>query len=336
MHLTLVVLAAGTASRYGSLKQLEPIGPSGETLMDYSVLDAIRAGFSKIVYVIRPEIEQQIRAHVEPIFRGSAKLIFVRQTLHDVPSYFTVPTTRTNPWGTAHAIFVTEPQVDSPFAVCNADDFYGASAYSLLANHLSDSGTAVTKGRGKEEKGKGRGELRDQQTGKPVNRVTEAFALVGYRLGDTLSPHGGVSRAICRCDPYGYLEQLEEVKQIQSNNGQLAGVTERGHDVGLDGSETVSMNLWGFTPDLFPYLRQQFDEFLVVSGSSCDEEFLIPTAINQQVAQGRARLRVRQSSEPWMGMTFAQDKIQVQQKLFELVSRGVYPADLKLGLHDLR
>jgi len=331
MSLTLVVLAAGMASRYGSLKQLEPIGPSGEALMDYAVFDAIRSGYRKVVYVIRPEIEQEIRSHVETIFAGAAQLLFVHQTLQDVPSSFTVPAIRSKPWGTAHAILVTEPHVSAPFAVCNADDFYGASAYSLLANHFSDFGSTGSEGTGDGERG-----TETRNTGIPGHRGTGTCALLGYRLRDTLSPHGGVSRAICKCDSYGYLEQLEEVKQIQSNNGQLAGVTERGHHVGLDGNETVSMNLWGFTPDLFPYLRQQFDEFLVVSGSSCDEEFLIPTAVNQQLAQGRARLRVLQSSEPWMGMTFTQDKTPVQQKLFELVSRGVYPADLKLGLHDLR
>ena len=336
MDLTLVVLAAGMASRYGSLKQLESIGPSGEAMMDYAVFDAIRAGYCKIVYVIRPEIEVEIRAHVEPMFAGAVQLVFVHQTLQEVSSSFTVPATRTKPWGTAHAILVTEPQVDSPFAVCNADDFYGASAHAMLANHLSDLGTAETKGKGKREKGKGKGELRGQEAGKPGSRGTETSVLIGYRLSDTLSPHGGVSRAICECDSDGYLKQLDEVKQIKRDSGQLVGVREGGNRMGLAGSETVSMNLWGFTSGLFPPLRQQFDEFLLVSGSSCDEEFLIPTAISQQVAQGRAKLRVLQSSEPWMGMTFTQDKTQVQHKLLELVSRGVYPADLKLGLHNQR
>ena len=170
----------------------------------------------------------------------------------------------------------------------------------------------------------------------PVNRVTETFALVGYRLRDTLSPYGGVSRAICKCDSDGYLERLEEVKEIQSNKGELVGLADRNHHIELDGNEAVSMNLWGFTPNLFLHLRRQFDEFLSVSGSSRDEEFLIPTAINQQVAQGRTKLRVLQSSERWMGLTFAQDKTNVRQKLLELVGRGVYSEDLKLELNNQR
>ncbi|UCD25420.1 MAG: hypothetical protein JSW51_05760, partial [Gemmatimonadota bacterium] len=288
---------------------------------------AIRSGFSTIIYVVRREIERQLRAHVEPIFGDAASLRFVHQSLDNVPPSFSVPAGRTKPWGTAHAILAAEPHVDSPFGVCNADDFYGAKAYGMLARHLSISGSS-TQEEPRTPVSSGRG-------GKDTrNRATDDYALVGYPLENTLSPHGGVSRAVCRCDPTGYLERLEEVTQIEKVDGQLTGIDSRGERVVLQGGETVSMNLWGFAPDLFDRLRRQFLEFLSSYGSSPAEEFLIPTAIGRQLAKGWARLRVLQSSDRWMGMTYSEDSPQFQQKLLELVHRGVYPEDLKLGFPD--
>lgn len=306
--------------------------------MDYAVFDAIQAGFSKVVFVIRERIERQIREHVEPRFADAICTAFAYQSLEDMPAGHTPPPTRQKPWGTAHAILAAEPEIVGPFVVCNADDYYGSSSYLMLAEHLAAAGL---QGQRYEPHMPQRANAIDeavsetpQRPGIVPPRPEEApHALVGYRLRDTLSESGGVTRAICAADPAGYLQQLVEVERIQEREGVLAGVVESGQRVSLDGGELVSMNLWGFTDQLLQILRGQFEEFLKAHGDSTDKEFLIPTALSQQIARKQARIRVLQAEEQWFGLTFGDDRPRVIQRLHELVRQGRYPRRLAAALH---
>jgi len=307
LTLTLVVLAAGMSSRYGGLKQLAPVGPNGEALLDYTAYDAVRSGCTKLVFVIRREIEAELRDHVSQLVGNAVSVAFAYQAIEN--------TKRRKPWGTAHAVLAAESHVFAPFIVCNADDFYGPSAYALLARHLERSGQPRSDA---ETDSRSDREAWQQQT---------PYALVGYRLKDTLSPFGGVSRAVCERDSDGYLTRLVEVKGIQEVNSRLTGVTDAGDEVQLHGAETVSMNIWGLTPGVFRALRRQFESF-VASVPDADAEFLLSTAVNDQVARGETRLRVMQGRDEWFGMTFTDDRPMVIQRIRELVDRGTYPDDL--------
>jgi hypothetical protein len=305
LTLTLVVLAAGMSSRYGGLKQLAPVGPSGESLMDYAVYDAVRSGCTKLVFVIRREIEAELREHVNALVGDSVSVAFTYQAIESAE--------RRKPWGTAHAVLAAESHVSAPFIVCNADDFYGPSAYEVLASHL---------GRHRQPGNDG-----GWKSGREGGQEQMPYGLVGYRLRDTLSPFGGVSRAVCECDGDGYLTRLVEVKRIEEVDSQLTGVTDAGEDVQLDGGETVSMNIWGFTPGVFQALRRQFESFVATSPDA-DAEFLLSTAVNEQVARGETRLRVMQARDQWFGMTFTNDRPLVMERIRRLVDRGTYPRDL--------
>jgi hypothetical protein len=302
MGLTLVVLAAGTSTRFGALKQLEPVGPSGEALMDYGIYDAIRAGCSKIVIVVRREIEHLVQEHVEPRFAHGVDLAFPNQSLQDIPVDLSLLGTRSKPWGTAHAILSARHEIEHQFIVCNADDFYGAESYRMLAEHLAQCG--------------------DRNSEVALND----YALVGHRLRDTLSSFGGVTRAVCKQGAAGFLEGLIEVDQIREREGWLSGTAESGDTLTLAGSETVSMNLWGFTSAVVSALEHQFHEFLTDYGTSLDREFLIPAAVNQQIERRLTRVKVLTTPDHWIGMTFTQDKPRVVEHIAELVRRGVYPA----------
>lgn len=301
MDLTLVVLAAGLSTRYGGLKQLEPVGPSGEALMDYGIYDGLRAGFNRIVIVTRPELAEALREHVVGVFGDSLPVAFAYQELDDVPE-FAVPATRRKPWGTGHAVLAARAVVAEPFVAINADDFYGADAYAALAGHLRESHETA----GLE------------------------FAAAGYTLRDTLSPHGGVSRAVCQVDGAGYLLRVTEVKQIEAVNSGLAGVTVAGERFPLTGAETISMNIWAATPASFPLLWQEFGRFLEKHGSDLDAEFLLSTSVNDLIASGRGRVKVLPASGPWLGVTYQDDRPRVAEKLRELVDAGRYPGRLAM------
>lgn len=302
MDLTLVVLAAGLSTRYGRVKQLEPVGPSGEALMDYGIYDALRAGFNRVVLVTRPELEKALREHVVGVFGDSLAVAFVYQELDDVPDGFAVPRTRRKPWGTGHAVLAARSAVAEPFVAINADDFYGADAYAALAGHLR---------RGREVAGL-------------------EFAAAGYMLRDTLSPHGGVSRAVCEVDQAGYLLRVTEVKQIEAVDSRLAGVTVAGERFPLTGAEAISMNIWAATPAAFPLLWNEFARFLERHGSDPDAEFLLSTAVNDLIASGRGRVKVLPASGPWLGVTYQDDRPRVVEKLKEMVGAGRYPRTLTL------
>lgn len=301
MDLTLVILAAGLASRYGGdgLKQIDSVGPSGETLMEYGVYDAIRAGFTHIVFVIRPDIEAEIRARAARLPAG-VRGECVIQSLDAVPPWFTVPPARQKPWGTGHATLAAAAAVRTPCAVINADDFYGRSAYAAMADHLR----------------------------KTAGETPPLFALVGYRLRDTLSDFGGVSRALCRFGPDGLVQSVTEVLDVTRTGDRLAGRTPEAQAVEMTGSELVSMNCWGFTPHAFPMLAALFAQFLRDRGADPSAEFLISTALNDLVASGQARLAALPARDTWCGMTSRQDRTDVIARIAELVRRGEYPSRL--------
>ncbi len=304
MQLTLIVLAAGIGSRYGGLKQLEPVGPGGEALLDYAIYDAARAGFERFLLVIRPELEFAFRERLAGRFRNLPSPEFAHQKLNDLPPGFSVPVGRVKPWGTGHAALAARFATLDRFVVMNADDFYGESAFTALADHL-------------------RG-LADCNA--------PEFAAAGYTLRDTLSPHGGVSRAVCEVDGDGYLARVTELKKIGEADGLLSGVTVQGERRELTGDETVSMNLWAATAAAFPLLEREFERFLVEHGDERDAEFYLSNSVNDLIASGEMRVRVIPTPGPWLGVTHREDKPYVVAQLRELVAAGHYPEDLAMGV----
>jgi dTDP-glucose pyrophosphorylase len=296
----LVILAAGVSSRFGSAKQLEPVGPGGEAMLDYAVYDAARAGFSDMVLVIRPEMEGEFRSHMDRLLGGPARLAYAAQELWNVPPGLEVPAGRTKPWGTAHAVLAAADYVQGPFAVANADDFYGAAAYARLAAHLTETAASET----------------------------PEFALVGYRLEETLSPSGGVSRGICTVGEDDYVESAMEIQDIRREGDRILGTTPDGKPHTLGGAELVSMNLWGFTPAIFPVLEQLFTRFVLEHATDPHGEFIIGDVVSSMVSDGQARLKALRSEDKWAGLTYPDDKTSVTVRLRELVSEGAYPEDL--------
>ena len=296
--LTLVVLAAGLASRYGGHKQFAPVGPAGEALLDYGIFDALRAGFDRIVLVIRAALEAEFRRRIGPRWRD-VDLRLVHQRPEAVGAGVIIPAERVKPWGTGHAVLAAEPELVGPFAVSNADDFYGADAYSSLATHLRGAGGA-----------------RDEQ------------ALVGYRMADTLSPYGGVSRGLCVVDGDGRLRGLTEVLDVRAAHAAIVGRSADGASLTLAADAIASMNLWGFTPALLPRLRAGFGAFLAARGSAPHAEFQLSPAMHALVSDGSVVLRVLHTDERWMGMTYADDREAVAARLATLVADGRYPSPL--------
>jgi hypothetical protein len=300
MPLTLVVLAAGLSSRYGGvMKQTDAVGPNGETLLDYGVYDAIRAGFTHIVFVVRPEIEDDFRTRLTRLPNGVSGTC-AYQAIEQVPAGFGAPPARTKPWGTGHATLAAAGEVTTPFAVINADDFYGASAYRAMADHL-----------------------RHHHAARPPR-----FALVGYRLRDTLSPHGGVSRAICHLDAQRRVRGVVEVLDVLRRGDRVAGHLPDGEPVSLTGDELVSMSFWGFTPAVFSMLEARFAAFLAARGSDPGAEFLLPTAVSDMIAMGEAELVALAAGDTWCGMTSRQDRDEVASRIGGMLRRGEYPTPL--------
>ncbi len=300
MNKTLVILAAGLATRYGGGKQLAPVGPNGEALLDYAIYDAMSAGIDRICFVIRPALEDEFREHVSNFFGSRLSVDYAYQTLDDIPNDFPVFTSRIKPWGTAHAVWVARHEVKTPFIVINADDFYGVDVYTQLARQLDNSleGTGIE------------------------------YTMAGYSLGETLSPFGGVSRGLCECDADGFLKSLVEVKNIRSEKGSLIGHDVSGTQYKLNTNDIVSMNIWGLTPAIFPILERQFVTFLSKYAQNLDAEFLLSTAINEQITEGDATLKVLHAKGRWMGMTFREDRAAAEKAIADLIDRSKYPKDL--------
>ena len=307
MALTLVVMAAGLATRFGGPKQLAPVGPAGEAVLDYDVYDAVRAGCRRVVFVVRAELADAFHVHARDVLGDALETVFVEQRLDDLPGGRMPPPGRVKPWGTAHAVLAARGAVTGPFAVCNADDCYGPGAFRLLAEHLRRQAHAVP----------------------PVH------ALVGYRLDTTLSPHGGVARGVAVTDRDGLLVRLDEVRDVRRETGGITGAPPEGTRRSFAGDEVASMNLWGFAPGVLPMLMDQFAEFLDAAGGDPAPEFLLSTAVNAQVTQGRARLRVLVAPDHWFGMTFAADLQAVRDAIAALVRAGTYPADLRAAFDRL-
>lgn len=300
MQPTLLVLAAGMGSRYGSLKQVDRFGPSGETIVEYSIYDALRAGFHKIVMVVRKEFIGDFQEIVLKRALKRADIQFVFQELDRLPAGFTLPKERVKPWGTGHAVLMAENVIDTPFAVINADDFYGAQSYQVISKFLSA-----------EKKGS-----------------KEEYCLVDYQLDRTLSESGTVSRGICKVDSEGYLTHIAEHKKIGRNGNQITGEAEGSGTVVLTGKEPVSMNMIGFNPSMFVHLKNQFVDFLKKNLTVSDAEFYIPSAMNQVIHEGTARVKVVHTPERWFGVTYREDRDMVVASLKSLVDQGVYPSDL--------
>ncbi|MEJ2202636.1 MAG: NTP transferase domain-containing protein [Gemmatimonadota bacterium] len=295
---TLVLLAAGMSTRYGRLKQVDPMGPCGASIMDYNVYDALRAGFSEVVFVTRPEIEEEVRAHVAEIIGGALPTAFVLQTLEELPPAFAPPPDRTRPWGTAHAVLCAADAVEGPFAVCNADDLYGSMAFRSLHDHLS------------------------------TTPLTTEAAMVGYILQDTLSGRGGVSRGICVLGRDRLLESVTEISEIRRVEGWIEGEDDDGAPVELRGHEVVSMNLWGFSEPVVAAMRRQFRRFLGRWGADTDAEFPLSTALSEQVRLRSVRVAVLPGGDAWFGVTHPADRDEARATLAARIAEGLYPDNL--------
>lgn len=299
---TLVIMAAGIGSRYGGLKQIDPVGPGGEIIIDYSIYDALRAGFERVVFVIRREIEAGFREKVGRNVEARTEVEYVFQELGDVPEGFTVPETRRKPWGTGHAVRSARAKLDGPFAVINADDFYGASSYQALSAYLGAAG---------DEAGVG------------------DYCLVGYVLWNTLSDHGHVARGVCGADEEGYLTEIYERTRIRKF-GEEARFSEDGGETWTDVSRDslVSMNMWGFTPSYIDALEERFPKWLEANIAEPKTEFYVPVVVGEMIADGAARVKVLPTDEKWFGVTYREDAPAVKAAIGDLVEQGAYPPNL--------
>lgn len=298
MKPTLFVLAAGMGSRYGGLKQIDGLGPSGETIMDYSVYDALRAGFGKVVFVIRKDFEEAFREVVISKYADKVPCEVCFQSVDCVPEGCTYNPERTKPWGTNHAVLMAKDLIKEPFAVINADDFYGRDSFQVLADYL-----------------------------KSVEGTTGKYCMVGYRVANTLSENGSVSRGVCATDENGYLTDVVERTKIEKVGDKII-YTEDGVDTEIAPNSPVSMNMWGFTPEYFGYVEKAFVEFLKTRGQELKSEFYIPTLVNDMIRNGEATCKVLDTTSKWFGVTYSEDRPQVVMKINNLVKEGVYPEKL--------
>ena len=298
MKPTLFVLAAGMGSRYGGLKQIDGLGPNGETIMDYSVYDALRTGFGKVVFVIRKDFEEAFREVVISKYADKVPCEVCFQSVDKVPEGCTYNPERTKPWGTNHAVLMAKDLIREPFAVINADDFYGRESFQVLADYL-----------------------------KSVEGTTGKYCMVGYRVANTLSENGSVSRGVCATDENGYLTDVVERTKIEKVGDKII-YTEDGVDTEISPNSPVSMNMWGFTPEYFEYVEKAFVEFLQARGQELKSEFYIPTLVNDMIRSGEATCKVLDTTSKWFGVTYAEDRPQVVMKINNLVKEGVYPEKL--------
>ncbi len=284
-------MAAGMGSRYGGLKQLDPVGPSGETIIDYSVYDAIRAGFNKVVFIIRKDFEEDFRSKITNKYKDKIRVEFAFQDLNDLPEGFLCPEGRVKPWGTGHAILTASQLIHEPFVAINGDDFYGRESFEIVADYYQDKNAT--------------------------------YSMVAFQLDKTLSEFGGVTRGLCtvKNDLLDTVIETGELKRSES------GVSSD-RDIQLDGSEPVSMNVWGFTPDLFDHLRAMFVDFLHKEGDEMKSEYLIPTVINNLIRSGEKDIHVLRTGSKWFGVTYKEDKPFVSEQVQLLVDDGAYPKQL--------
>ncbi len=299
MKPTLFVLAAGMGSRYGGLKQLDGLGPNGETIMDYSIFDAIRGGFGKLVFVIRKDFEDDFRKKIISKYESHIPVEVVFQSTDDLPAGFTRPEGREKPWGTNHAVLMGKNVVNEPFAVINADDFYGRDSFATLGEYLS--------------------KLEGQ-----INN----YCMIGYRVGNTLSESGSVARGVCETNAEGYLTGVVERTAIERIDGKVSFKDENGNTVTIDDNTPVSMNMWGFTPDYFKYSEDYFIDFLKENMNNLKAEYFIPLMVNKLIVDGTAKVKVLDTTSKWFGVTYAADRQSVVDKIQALVDVEEYPEKL--------
>ena len=289
--ITLLVMAAGMGSRYGGLKQLDEVGPSGETIIDYSVFDAIKAGFSKVVFIIRKDFEDEFKTKISNKFSNDIQVEFVFQDIHQLPTGFSLPEDRINPWGTGHAVLCASNFIDGPFNAINADDYYGRESFKTIADYY--------------------------------NNGNDSFSMVAFKLKKTLSDFGSVTRGLCTVNNDKLINVVETENLVKSGSGITSN-----SDLDLNGDEPVSMNMWGFTPAIFDYLNEMFEVFLSKNIHDIKSEFLIPSVINDLINSGDELVQVLYSKSSWFGVTYKQDKSYVVQQIQNLVNSGFYPHKL--------
>ena len=301
-HPTLVIMAAGMGSRYGGLKQIDPIDPQGNKIIDFSIFDAVRAGFQKIVFVIKKENEADFRSCVSDRIGDKAEILYAYQQIDALPAGFTVPDGRVKPWGTAHAVLSAAPLIDGPFAVINADDFYGRHAFTLIHDFLTTH----------------------------VDGEKYSYAMIGYALNKTLTENGTVSRGICGIDANGFLTDIVERTAIMQTESGIVYTDENGNAHPLPKDATVSMNLWGFTNSLLTEIRTRFETFLreEVPLNPLKAECYLPFVVNELLGEGKAQVTVLKSEDQWFGVTYQEDKPFVMESIRKLKQEGVYPKDL--------
>lgn len=297
--MTLVIMAAGIGSRYGGLKQIDPVGPSREIILDYAVYDAIRVGFDRVVFVIRKEMKEDFTAAIGSRYGRKICVDYAFQELSGLPSGFSIPEGRKKPWGTGHAVLSCKGLVNEPFAVLNADDFYGPRSFDALGGFL-----------------------------KSVPVTEDRYAMVGFILRESLSDHGSVARGVCGLDDRGFLKVITERTKIERDGTGARFLDEDGFWKALTGDERVSMNMWGFTPAFFHHLESAFVSFLKRIKTPEKEEFFLPTVVCDLIQAGKATVQVLSTSEKWFGMTYPEDKSSTQEGINTLVEKGEYPTNL--------
>ncbi|MGH9159654.1 MAG: nucleotidyltransferase family protein [Vicinamibacteraceae bacterium] len=303
MKPTLLILAAGIGSRYGGLKQLDPMGPHGETVMDYAVFDALRAGFGRVVFVVRPEFAELFHTTIGGRYAAQTKVEYAFQTLEDLPPGFAVPPGRAKPWGTTQAVLAARDIIHEPFAVINADDFYGRESYRVMHDFLV-AHAAQPRAAGVD------------------------YAMIGYQLRHTLSDHGSVARGVCETNGRGLLRSVREMTKVVSVDGRVENREDPGRPVALTGDEVVSLNFWGFTPPVFAQFVEVFARFLDTRRGDLTAECYIPAAIDTLIARNEARVHVLPTSASWFGVTYREDKPLVMAAIQHLVEAGRYPTPL--------
>lgn len=299
MKPTLFVLAAGMGSRYGGLKQLDGVGPNGETIMDYSIFDAVNAGFGKLVFVIRKSFEQDFRDKIVKKYEKKIPVELVFQEFDKLPEGFKPNPERVKPWGTNHAVMMGKDVINEPFAVINADDFYGRESFKILADTLSE-----------------------------LNNSENNYCMIGYRIGNTLSESGTVARGVCETDSSDNLTGVVERTQVKRIDGKVSYQDDNGNWVSIEDNTPVSMNMWGFTPDYFKYSDDYFVKFLSENRDNLKAEFFIPLLVNDLIVSNKVSVKVLDTPSKWFGVTYAEDRPTVVAKLKELTEEGVYPTPL--------
>lgn len=299
MEKTIIVLAAGIGSRYGGFKQMDPIGPSGEFIIDYSIYDAIEAGFNRVIFIINHNIEIDFKETIGKRVSKKIKTDFTFQKIDDLPKHIEFNRERTKPWGTVHALLTCENKVHSPFIVINADDFYSKESYHIISKHLDKM---------------------------PLDGYD--YCMVGYILSKTLSDHGGVTRGICISSPDQYLESINETPDIQRSDTGVIYRDENGNTQSLNETTLVSMNFWGFTPTIFHLLQREFTHFMKSHSNELKSEFVIPTVVNTLIKQNKIKVKNLKTTGNWFGITNPEDKQEVITKITTLIKSGVYPDNL--------